>query len=391
MKTILFVIESLHCGGAEKSLIALLNNLDFEKYSVDLLLIKKGGEFEKFVPTQVNMVYDNSIEESNFFKRSLARLQFFIGRKQKENKKYNSAHVFWKAYSPIIKSVKKQYDIAIGYSQGFATYFVTDKVIAKKKFSWLNIDYNYAKHYASFDYTKYKKLNRVVCVSEECKNSLLKAMNNIGKSLPITIIKDITDPKIVGKLSNDDEGFSSKEEGTTVLLTVCRLAKQKGLHLAVDACEKLMQQRINVKWYIIGVGTEKKFLENRIKEKSLQNNMILLGFKENPYPYMRTCDIYVQTSLFEGLGLTVIEAAILNKPIVSTNFPTAHTIINHNKTGLIVEMNPDAIANNILRYIKNPDFTKKIQNQLSLQDKDSDKEVSLREFNSSILENRVYQ
>lgn len=385
MKTVLFVIESLHCGGAEKSLVTLLHNLDFKSLNVDLLLIKRGGEFEKFLPKEVTVIYHNSIETSGFLKRINAKANFYIKRRIPVNKKYNSAHTFWSSYQGLVNKLEKKYEIAIAYSQGFATYFVADKVNANKKFSWLNIDYNYAKHYAAFDYHKYKKFDSIVCVSKECKISLLKAMEEVGKSLPTTIIKDITDPKIVEKLSNEELGFDKEDEKSVILLTVCRLAKQKGLHLAVDACKVLVENGKNVKWYIIGVGTEKEFLEHKIKENNLQNHMVLMGFKENPYPYMRTCDIYVQTSLFEGLGLTVIEASILNKPIVTTNFPTAYTILKHNETGLIAEMEVNSIAEHIIRYIEDFDLVKKVQNQLREKDNESDKEVSLKAFEATIL------
>ena len=108
--------------------------------------------------------------------------------------------------------------------------------------------------------------------------------------------------------------------------------------------------------------------------------MILLGYKENPYPYIKSCDIYAQTSLFEGLGLTVIEAAILQKPIVTTNFPTSYSIIENEITGLICNMNPLDIAKSIERYLNNPELNKKIVKNLSLL-KNNDKEISLNKVN----------
>ena len=381
MKSILFFIESLHCGGAEKSLVTLLQNIDYSIYQVDLLLIKKGGEFEKFVPKQVTIIHKD-IYSKNPLKHALSRLHFWFLKKINQNKPYNSAHTFWTVFNKSIPEHKKKYDVAIGYSQGFATYYVVNKINAEKKYAWLNIDYAHAKHYAAFDYDYYSKLDQVVCVSPECEKSLLDEMKTIGKALLTNILKDITDDSIVNNLSKESKGFSEKNNAFT-LLTVCRLAKQKGLHLAVNACEILKNKGVAFKWYIVGEGTERLFLENEIKNKGLENHLILLGFKENPYPYMKTCDVYVQTSLFEGLGLTVIEAAILHKPIVTTNFPTASSIITHNKTGLICKMDGDAIATSILKYITDAPFTEKIVSNLS-KVKNTDKEKSLETFHTLI-------
>jgi len=129
----------------------------------------------------------------------------------------------------------------------------------------------------------------------------------------------------------------------------------------------------NIQWYIIGEGKERKSLEKLIHHNKLDSIFFLLGYKENPYPYMKSCDIYVQTSLFEGLGLTLIEASILQKPIVTTNFPTAHSIISHNKTGLICEMNSQSIAKSISNYIDNPQLKQKIVTNLKMM-KNNDKE-----------------
>ncbi len=380
-KTILFVIESLHCGGAEKSLVTLLSNFDYSKFQVDLLLIKKGGEFEKFVPEQVTILYENSLNKISLHKKIKSKIKFAFTRKLPQNKIYNTAHLFWVAYGNLFKTIEKKYDFAIGYSQGFASYFVADKVIASKKYAWLNIDYDHAKHYAKYDYTKYKKLNKVVCVSPDCETSLHNAMTTtIGKTLKTTVIKDITDEVLVNKLSEDGIGFTKTNSNITIL-TVCRLAKQKGLYLAIDACKVLVDKGIKVKWYVVGEGTERAFLEQRILDNNLREHFILMGFKENPYPYMKTTDIYVQTSLFEGLGLTVIEAALLNKPIVCTNFPTSSSILNHEKTGLICEMKGYEIALHILKYVNDSEFTNTVISNLK-NTTNNDKEISLKRFNA---------
>jgi len=380
MKKVLFVIESLNCGGAEKSLVTLLNNLDFSKLSIELLLIKKGGDFEKFVPLEVKVIYHDPIESLDYFQKMVNRYKFFLLRLFV--RKYHLAQLFWKAYGKNILGITKEYDIAIAYNQGFSTYFVAEKILANKKIAWLNIDYQKAGYLPKFDISMYKKFEKIVTVSEECQLSLINSMNTIGEEISTLVIEDILDIDMIRNWSLRKIDFPLTE-GSIQIVTAARLAKQKGLHLAIDACKFLKDKGIPVKWYIIGEGPERNVLEERIKQADLQDDFYLIGFKENPYPAIKKCDIYVQTSLFEGMGLTVIEAAILEKPIVCTNFPTSYLIIRHEINGLICDMNAESVVQSILRYINNPDFTKNVINNLKDFVK-SNKKESLKRFYSTI-------
>lgn len=130
----------------------------------------------------------------------------------------------------------------------------------------------------------------------------------------------------------------------------------------------------------MGEGSERNFLQSKIDRLNLSTEMHLVGADTNPYPYMKACDIYVQTSFFEGLGLTVIEASILQKPIVCTNFPTAFGILKDNETGLIAEMTAESIAENIEGLINDDNLRNQLVKNLSLQE-NYDKEKSLQQIN----------
>ncbi|NMH88335.1 glycosyltransferase [Flavivirga algicola] len=382
MKKIVFVIESLHHGGAEKSLVTLLDFLDYNSFAVKLLLFRKGGEFEKFVPKEVSITYINPFEGINKVSLLFLRARFLINKKLNKNKRYHNAQLFWKTFGNSIRANKITCDTAIAYNQGFATYYVAEKILAQKKYSWLNTDYIKAGYQASFDYNKYTQFKKIICVSQENELAFIKANKLNNKVLPTEIIKDITDDLDIKNKCFEKTEFDLKKDEFKIL-TVGRLAKAKGFELAIKACKILKDKGIEHKWYVIGEGSERENLERIILEENLEDTFILLGYKENPYPYINTCNIYVQTSLFEGLGLTVIEAAILQKPIVTTNFPTAPSLITHNETGLICEMDANDIAHNILVYIENREFKNKIINNLSKL-KNDDKEKSLAKFNKLI-------
>lgn len=381
MISIVFVIESLDCGGAEKSLVTLLNNLDYNLCKVDLILIKKGGDFEQFLPKQVNVIYCDFISTMSFTSKIKSRISFWLRRKVRKTE-FHSAQLFWSSFKSSIPIFAKEYQIAIAYSQGFSTYYVAEKLKALKKITWLNTDYNKAGFNPKYDLNKYVLFDAIIAVSEQSKCSFIDAMQSIGVNMNLDVIKDITDDDLIKKRSFEEIGLIKGNEEINIV-TVCRLSKEKGLHLAIDACKELVDKGKKIKWYVIGEGRERSFLEQRIRTEKLENNFILKGFKSNPYPYIRTSDIYVQTSLFEGLSLTVIEASILCKPIVTTNFSTAHSLLKNNETGLVCEMNAESIAQSVLRYIDNEDFKKSIIENLMNQ-KNTDKEDSLTKFNELI-------
>ncbi|MCL5127854.1 glycosyltransferase [Algibacter sp. L4_22] len=378
MKKIVFVIESLQCGGAEKSLVTLLQNFDYQIYDVDLIINIENSAFQKFLPKEVNLKIINIFSELNILLLLYLRMSFKIKKKINKNKKHHNAQLYWDTFGKYAKKIDNNYDIAIAYNQGLATYFVAEKIKANKKFAWLNIDYYQAGYNINFDINKYRVFNKVVTVSKECNSSFESELNKYNFSIETTVIKDITDVDIVNKLASEHIVLSTQENITNIC-SVGRLAEQKGWHLAISAMEILVKRGRNIKWYIIGEGPKRQELEILIEEKKLKENLILLGYKENPYPYIKSCDIYVQTSLFEGLGLTVIEASILKRPIVTTNFPTAYTIIENNITGLICDMNPNAIADSIETYIDNEKLKGFVIKNLSLRE-NTDKEDSLEKI-----------
>ncbi|MBG6187901.1 glycosyltransferase [Flavobacterium sp. CAN_S2] len=372
MKNLVFVIESLHLGGAEKSLVTLLQNIDYDKYAVDLILFHKEGVFEKFVPEEVTIIYNN------IPKLNIAERIFYKFKRKFYSNNSHHAQLFWSIIHSKFTGITKKYDVAIAYNQGFATYFVNQYIVACKKVAWLNIDYQKAGYNIEFDYPIYKNFDFVVAVSPEAKKGLNDELKKINENLNIEIIKDISDKTIIRQQSKNSAKLVFKEDEINIV-TVCRLAKQKGLHLAIESCQKLVSKGYSIHWYIVGEGSERNSLEKIIRQKELTNHITLIGMTDNPYPYMLNCDIYVQTSLFEGLGLTVIEASYLNKPIVCTNFPTVYGILKDNETGLIAEMNANSITDKIELLMNDSDLKSKLVYNLSQLD-NSDKEQTVLQF-----------
>jgi glycosyltransferase involved in cell wall biosynthesis len=383
-KKVLFVLDSLNSGGAEKSLVSLLTLFNFDKYDVDLLLFSKKGLFKSLIPKEVNILgvpniitaQHNQIKyllKNQKFKELYIRLgTSFSLRNPLRNKKFHSAQITWQWLSKGFDKIDANYDVAIAYSQGTPTYFVAEKVKANKKFCWVNTDYKLAPYNKQFDKKYYKKYENVIAVSEYNKEVFIKEMPSAREKT--SVIYDIVSPSLVKSMSVQSKGFTDTFTGLRIL-TIGRLVEVKGYDLAIEACYKLKQEGFDFKWYAIGEGKLKGKLENMIKKYSLEEFFILLGTQENPYTFIKESDVYVQPSRYEGFGLAIAEARVLQKPIIATDFPVVHNQLKNRETGLIVNMNATALYKGIKEILTDNKLRNEICSNLQKEKVGTEREI----------------
>lgn len=335
MKQILFFIESLNFGGAEKSFLSLVNHLDPHKYNIDVLVIKGNGDLEKNLPQYVNY---SSLDPSYSYG---ARAKYMFYRKF--HPKRHNAQYFWKAFKDDFEVYTKEYDLAIAWGQGFATYYVAEKIKALRKCAWINIDYDKAGYVFRYDRGIYSRFDFINGVSPFVNEVMVKYVSE-NKLIHIPNIIDRDD---VLKKSLEKCSIHLQEDKFNIV-SLGRLAEQKAFYLCLQAAAILKANNVNFQWYIVGDGSERANLVNLRKELNIENEIVFTGFQHNPYCIVKQADLYVQTSIFEGLGRTLIEAAMLHKPIVTTDFETAFDLVEEGKTGFITKKEPNAIANAIL-------------------------------------------
>ena len=372
MKDILIVSDSLNMGGLEKCLINVCDNLDYDKYDVDLYLFNEGRTLIDKLNKNVNLlpdspyykdVYNTSVFKSiktllkkGKFTFALYRLARFLRIRFKDNEYRKSD---WKIMRKTMLSIDKKYDIAIGFAEGTAGYYVANCVQADVKVGWVHTDLKEVSHNRKLDQQTFEKLDRIATVSQNSLNSLIELHPNCKDKfvcIHLPILMDYDD--MVAR--SVEPNCMDNDKDAVKILSVGRLVELKGFHLCVEPCKRLIDEGFNVKWYIAGEGDYRSAIETLIKEHHMENYFILLGNCPNPYSYIRSADICVQPSSYEGFSLSVIEGKFFKKPMVVTDIPSNMEMIKNEHNGLIVKRNSDEIYKAVRRLVSDEDLRKRL-------------------------------
>ena len=361
---VLFVIESLGCGGAEKSLVSLLSLLDKDKYDLSIWMMHPEGAFLSFLPKDVNVVEQPkyNVFESMLFNLSAVfysvvwRFNKLVGRSEYWGETY------YKSRGWTIKVPSGRWDVVFAYHQGLVTYVVADKFQGCKKVGWVNADIFKTGYNIKYNSKFYRKMDYICPVSDILQRLMDDRMSEFSSKY--RTVWDIINPSVTRELSRQQVEQLRTNPNEYVFVTTGRLHVLKGYDMAIEAALLLKQKGVKFKWYFIGEGAERGNIERLIALLGLQGNVRLLGMKTNPYPYMIQADIYVQTSRHEGFGMTIAEAKILGIPIVSTNFDVVYSQLTHEQNGLIAEMDGVKIGEQILRLIQDDELREHIKSTL---------------------------
>lgn len=387
-KDILIYTYNLDIGGIERSLIGLLNAIDYDKYNVDLYMFKHEGAFIKDVPDNVNILNQEEItsfagipivevfRKKNFsmgLGRLYAKARCLI--KGKVLKKPVSGEYMSQITYPLfckkMKKLNKHYDVALSFY--WPHYFVIDNVSADLKLGWIHTDYGQIYPDKKKEIEMWSKIDYIVSVSEECKKSFINIYPNLEDK--VIVIENILSEEHIRKMANEFTVRDEMDFNSTVICSVGRFCYPKNFINIPSICREIIDKGKDVKWYLIGYGPEESDIRQAIKDNKVENNVIILGKKENPYPYMKACDIYVQPSRFEGKAVTVREAQILCKPVVITNYATASSQVVDGKDGIIVNMDNKSIAEGICKLLDDKSMISKLKDYCSSNNFDNKDEL----------------
>ena len=373
-KKIIIVSHALELGGAERSLIGLLEALDTEKYDVDLFLLRHQGELMKDIPGNIRLLPEvgsytvlarpmKDVLQEGHILLTCARLagKIAAGRYARRHGHYDSAvsleysHKYTCPFLPPING-KQEYDLAISYLTPH--YFTAKKIRARKKIAWIHTDYTNVQIDIRSEEKMWSYFDRIVSISESVTDSFCKVFPALrGRIIQMENI--LPERQIRRRAKEIDAGSEMKASGIK-LLSIGRYSRAKNFDNVPEICRQLRETGIDVTWYLIGYGGEEELIIKKIRKSGMENRVILLGKKENPYPYIKSCDWYVQPSRYEGKSVSVREAQILGKPVIITDYPTAGSQIVDGRTGYIVPLENRACAEQMAALIRNPEKAEKV-------------------------------
>lgn len=208
----------------------------------------------------------------------------------------------------------------------------------------------------------FSRYDNIVCVAKDTAKSFVKRYPDLEHK--VQVIYNIIDEVTIRKLAKEEIDIK-QNDNSWMLCSVGRLSKQKGFDMAIDVCKILKNDGYKFQWYICGEGEEKENLEKKAKEKDVVDQFILVGNQINPYSYIAKSDIYVQPSRVEGYCITLAEASIIGKPIVTTGFAGAYEQITSGVNGLIVKNDVESIANGIKKLFESKELREEFKQKIN--------------------------
>lgn len=396
-KRIFIAIHYMEIGGAEISLIGLLNAIDYTQYEVDLFVYRHQGELMKLIPKFVRLLPQipayAQIESPMTECLKKGYFQVLWGRLKAKAlfKQYARRHPDLIDAAPILQMIADEvtpvlpslasygrYDLAISFLTPHN--IVLDKVNALRKIAWIHTDYTHIGVEAERELKVWSRYDYIASISDQVTQTFLRIFPSLSSK--IVLIENILSPDFVRQRSQAFSYTYPSPTGAVNLLSVGRFSEAKNFDNVPDICRRLRQQGVNAYWYLIGYGGAEALIRQKIQEAGMEDYVILLGKQENPYPYISACDIYVQPSRYEGKSVTVREAQMLCKPVIVTNYATAPSQVRSGKDGVIVPLENQACAQGIVAVVQD----KKLQQQLVayLQTHDFGNETEIRKIESLI-------
>lgn len=369
-KQLLIVAHHMTIGGVQKTLISASKALDYDKYDVTLYLRKNRTNLLEHIDKRMKVIVNT--DPNRYYRKPYALI---LQLKMLVNKilgKKDKAEALEKELTDRIREDSMRYeqktyfssgkfDIAIAYVQGYTALFVDKFINADEKiiFFHTSVDELHDMHKSLLPDFK-----KIAALHDEQKELL-------GNWYPeeeskITVVENYTDKDLI--ISQSRESSIEFPDNKTVLCSCGRFAPVKGFDLAVECAKLLSNKGIDFIWYFVGDGPEKERLKALGEEYNLSDKIVFTGMQKNPYPYMAACDIYVQPSYEESLGLTMLEAHRLSKPVIATATVGGKKLVKDGHTGLVCDINAESLAESIEKLINNKQSYNNIVNNLKAID-----------------------
>ena len=336
MKTkILFYIDTLIGGGAEKVLRTLVNSMDQTKFDITVQTTFQ-EKAEDFLCDGITYKY--CYEKQNTVTNMLFRIEAALG-----------------LVYPL--HIKDDYDIEVAYLECGSTKIISNSTNKKaKKLAWVHCDLRKItddpKDFTEKTKSWYEKFDKVICVSQNVREGFTELFGNTPES--VVVYNTIDDKEIIEKSSEPLPQGILKEKLT--LLMVGRLMPQKNYPRLLKTAKTLLDEGFDFHLWVLGEGEDRPKLENYIRDNNLTENIKLLGFQNNPYPFIKNADLLVCSSNYEGFSTFVTEGLILGKTVVTTDCSGMDELLGENEYGIITENNDEAFVDGLRKMLNDAEI-----------------------------------
>jgi glycosyltransferase involved in cell wall biosynthesis len=368
LKKVLFFIESLSGGGAERVLTDLVKSIDKSKFDITVMTVVDTGIYVEEVKSTCK--YKSFLSKPKDSSSSISKILYKI--------MYRIIYTL-PSFCIYRWFVKDRYDIEVAFVEGFAT-----KVIAASnnkstiKFAWVHVDpinRDYADHYFrshQHHVKAYNEFDNILCVSRGVADAFNKKFNLKKKA---TVQYNPIDREAI--LQKATQQINVKKDKVT-LVTVGRLTEQKGYDRLLKVCKRLKANGFDFNLWILGDGEQRGILQRYINENDLEDNIRLMGFHSNPYPYIKRADIFVCSSRTEGFSTVATEAIILGKPVITTNCAGMEELLGDSKYGIIVDNTSEALYLVLVEVLNNKNIITNLECMANERSKQFDIENNIK-------------
>lgn len=354
-KRVLFIVSNMETGGVSKSMTSLLNTIDTTKYNVSLILISPTGTLMPLLPDNIKIITNpvlsalSSRFEGLIYLIKQGKIFLALGHILRLILSVINKSLAGQFLAHLMPAIDGEYDAIIDYNGQQQMYYMVNKLKATKKITFFHSDYSKWSYYYNADKKYFPKVDAIFTISDTCVNSLKQYFPNCADK--IYMMENISSPALINKMA--EEQVEIPLNSGYIFATIGHVCYNKGIDIAIVAAENLKEKGIDFLWIFIGSFIDKKYID-LVTEKRLNKNLLFIGAKSNPYPYLKAADIIIHPSRFEGRSIALDEAKILCKPIVVTNFSTVADQFTDRINASICEMSGESVANSIIELIENP-------------------------------------
>ncbi len=358
MIKILFFIETLSGGGAEKVLQNLVNNMDTEKFDITVQTVWKENP-------------------EGLLNKNIRYKYIYSGYSVINNYKYRLGALL-KIIYPL--HIKDNYDIEVAYLECGATKVISTSTNKKaKKIAWVHCDLSKKidniNEFKKKSISWYKKFDKIACVSQDVEKSFKRIY---GNEFDTEVIYNVIDDCSIREKAEEKVEDYSFDEKIPTIVSIGRLSKEKRFDRLIEAHRILSDEGFQNKLLIIGEGNERRNLEQIIEAAGVQKTVTLTGFKSNPYPYIKKADLLVCSSDYEGFSSFVAEGLISGKAIVTTECNGMAELLGSSEYGIITECNAKALSEGIKKLLDDKRLKEAYEKKASERSKSFSVEASVK-------------